>query len=157
MLFDKELHGAVEDIGVYGGPFFGDLQWSLASLPIRSGGLGLYSAVKASSYAFVTSSAQSLVLQDHILRDSRICGIDSNFDNALDGLRGTIPDFNVTSFTCKDTVPPKAQHVLASALFSKIVQDMEVKFDMTTRHKADFGCLQAAHVQDFLLAIPIDG
>ena len=34
---------------------------------------------------------------------------------------------------------------------------MEVKFDMTTRQKVIFGCLQAAHAQDFLLAIPIDG
>ena len=44
-----------------------------------------------------------------------------------------------------------------SALFSKSVEDMEVKFDMTTRQKAIFGCLQAAHAQDFLLAIMIDG
>ena len=43
-----------------------------------------------------------------------------------------------------------------SALFSKSVQDMEVKFDMTTRQKAIFRCLQAAHAQDFLLAILID-
>ena len=34
---------------------------------------------------------------------------------------------------------------------------MEVKFDMTVRQKSVFGCLQAAHAQDFLLAIPIDG
>jgi len=34
---------------------------------------------------------------------------------------------------------------------------MEVKFDMTTRQKAIFGCLQATHAQDFFLAIPIDG
>jgi len=34
---------------------------------------------------------------------------------------------------------------------------MEVKFDMTTRQKTIFGCLQAPHAQDFLLAIPIDG
>ena len=97
------------------------------------------------------------MLQDLILRDSGLSGMDSNFDNALDGLRGTFPYFDVSSFTNKYTVLSNAQHVLASALFSKIVQDMEVKFDMTTRHKADFGCLQAAHVQDFLLAIPIDG
>jgi len=58
--------------------------------------------------------------------------MDSDFDNVLDGLCGTIPYFDVSSFTCKDSVPPKAQHVLASALFSKIVQDMELKFDMTT-------------------------
>jgi len=111
--------------------------------------VGLYSTLEASSYAFVASRAQSWALQDHILRDSGLCGMDSDFDNALDGLRGTISNFDVSIFT-------KAQHVLVSALFSKIVQ-MEVKFDMTTRHKAIFGCLQTAHARDFLLAIPIDG
>ena len=40
---------------VSGGPFFGDLQWRLASLPIGFGGLDLYSALKASSYMFVAS------------------------------------------------------------------------------------------------------
>jgi len=157
MLFDKELREAAEDIVVGGGPFCGDLQWRLASLPIRFGGLGLYSTLEASSYAFVTSRAQSWVLQDHILRNNGLCGMDSDFDNALDDFRGAIPDFDVSSFTNQDTVPSKAQHVFASALFSKIVQDMEVKFDMTTRQKTIFGCLQAAHAQNFLLAILIYG
>jgi hypothetical protein len=47
ILFDKELRAAVEDIVVGGGPFFGDLQWRVASLPIKVGGLGLYSTVEA--------------------------------------------------------------------------------------------------------------
>ena len=85
------------------------------------------------------------MLQDHILRDSGICGLDSDFDSALDCLRVTIPAFDLSSFTNKDTAPPKAQHALASAPFSKIVQDMKVKFDMTVRQKAVLGCLQAAH------------
>jgi hypothetical protein len=51
ILFDKKLCGAVEDIVVCGVPFFGDLLWRLASLPIKVGELGLYSAVDASSYA----------------------------------------------------------------------------------------------------------
>jgi hypothetical protein len=97
MLFDKELCGEVEDIVVGGCPFSGDLQWRLASLPIRFGGFSLYSAVEAFFYAFV--------LQGHILRDNGICGMDLNFDNALDGLRGTILDFDVNSFTSKDIVP----------------------------------------------------
>jgi hypothetical protein len=42
-------------------------------------------------------------------------------------------------------------------MFSKIVKDMEVNFQLTTKQKADFGCLQAARAQDFLLAITIDG
>ncbi|PWA43054.1 reverse transcriptase domain-containing protein [Artemisia annua] len=38
LLFDKGLREAIEDMVVCGGPFFGDLQWRLASLPIRFGG-----------------------------------------------------------------------------------------------------------------------
>jgi hypothetical protein len=48
--------------------------------------------------------------------------MDSDFTNALDGLCDMIPAFDFSSFTIKDTVPPKVQHVLASALFSKIVE-----------------------------------
>ncbi|KAK2422468.1 hypothetical protein QL285_033000 [Trifolium repens] len=83
--------------------------------------------------------------------------MDSNFHNALDYLRDTIPSSDFSSFTSKNTVPPKAQHVLASVLFNKIVMDMELNFQLTTRQKAIFGCLQAANAQDFLLAIPIEG
>jgi hypothetical protein len=39
MFFDKELRGVVEDIVVGGGPFFRNLQWRLASIPIRFGGV----------------------------------------------------------------------------------------------------------------------
>jgi len=114
MLFDKELCGAVEHIVVGRCVFFGKLQWRLASLPIRFWGLGLYSAMEASSYPFVASSEKSCVLQDHILRDSWVSGMDSDFDNVLDGICGTTPDFDISSCTCKDTVPPKAQHFFVS-------------------------------------------
>ncbi|MCI68935.1 hypothetical protein A2U01_0090196, partial [Trifolium medium] len=39
VLFDKEFRAAVEDIVVGGGPFFGDLRWMIASLPIKLGGV----------------------------------------------------------------------------------------------------------------------
>jgi hypothetical protein len=80
--------------------------------------------------------SQFWVLQDHILRYNEVCGIDSDFGNALDGFRDMIPTFDFSSFTSKDIVPPKPQHVLASALFSKIVEDMEVNFQLTTRQKS---------------------
>ncbi|GJU46273.1 putative reverse transcriptase domain-containing protein [Tanacetum coccineum] len=101
LFFDKDLRGSIENIVVCGGPFFGDLQWRLASLTIRFGGL-----------------AVSLI---------------------------------------KDTAPSKAQQTLANVLFSEMVKDMEVHFDMTMRQKSVFECLSALHAQDFLLAIPIDG
>ena len=157
LFFDKGLRESIENIVVCGGPFFGDLQWRLASLPIRFGGLGLYSAKVVSSYAFVASRAQSWVLQDHILRDSGICGMDDDYVCALDCLRDMIPSFDFSGFTNKDTAPSKPQQTLASALFSEMVKDMEAHFDMTMRQKAVFECLRAPHAQDFLLAIPIDG
>lgn len=97
------------------------------------------------------------MLQDHILKGSGIYGLDLDFDRALDGLHAVIPDSDLSGFTRKDIVPPKAQYVLASSLFGKSVHDLDLKFDMTTRQKAVFGCLQATHAQDFLLVIPIDG
>ncbi|MCI70132.1 hypothetical protein A2U01_0091395, partial [Trifolium medium] len=50
ILFDKELRGAVEDIVVGRGHFFGDLQWRIASSPIKAGGLWLYTAVETASH-----------------------------------------------------------------------------------------------------------
>ncbi|GJR93619.1 hypothetical protein Tco_0265793 [Tanacetum coccineum] len=83
-----------------------------------------------SSYAFVASRAQSWVLQDHILRDSGICGMDDDYVSALVCLRDTIPSLDFSCFTNKDIVPSKAQQTLANVLFGEM---------------------------DFLLAIPIDG
>ncbi|PNY08525.1 hypothetical protein L195_g005052 [Trifolium pratense] len=157
MLFDKELRGAIEDIVVGGCPNFEDLQWRVASLSIRVARLGLYSVVEVASYAFVASRAHTWVLQDHILRDSGIYGMVSDFDIALNSLCNMLTTYDFRSFTSKDTVLHKAQHALASDLLSKIVQDMKVKFNMTTTQKAVFGYLQACHGQDFLLTIPIDG
>lgn len=75
----------------------------------------------------------------------------------MNDLRVAIPDFDLSNFSSKDIVPLKAQHVLSCALFSKTVKDMDVKFDMTTRHKVIFGCLRATHAQSFLLGISIHG
>nr|GFB69696.1 putative reverse transcriptase domain-containing protein [Tanacetum cinerariifolium] len=82
------------------------------------------------------------------------------------GLRGSIENIVVcgrpffedlqSDFTNKDTAPSKAQQTLVNVLFSEMVKDIEVHFDMTMRHKAVFECLRAPHAQDFLLAIPID-
>jgi len=44
-------------------------------------------------------------------------GMNFDFDNAMDGLRGVILDCHYNSFSSKDIVPPKAQHVLVSVFF----------------------------------------
>ncbi|KAL6533604.1 hypothetical protein OROHE_013437 [Orobanche hederae] len=85
-IFDKGLREVVEGIMVCGGPFFGDLQWRLSTLPIRYGGLGLYTAKETSYYAFLASRVQSWGLQDHILMDAGVEGMDENFHKALEAL-----------------------------------------------------------------------
>ncbi|PWA63687.1 reverse transcriptase domain-containing protein [Artemisia annua] len=57
--FDKGLREAIEDIVVCGGGFFGDLQWRVATLPLRLGGLGLSSARDVATYAFVASRSET--------------------------------------------------------------------------------------------------
>ena len=57
LFFDKGLRRSIEDMVVCSGPFFDDFQWRLAFLPIRFGGLGLYSAYEDSSCTFVASRA----------------------------------------------------------------------------------------------------
>nr|GEX34219.1 uncharacterized mitochondrial protein AtMg00810-like [Tanacetum cinerariifolium] len=149
LFFEKGLRGSIENIVVCGGPFFKDLQWRLSSLPIRFGGLGLYSAKLVSSYAFVASRAQSWVLQDHILRDSGICSMDDDYVSTLACLRDTIPSFDVSGFTNKDTVPSKAQQTVANVFFSKMVKDVEVHFDMNIRQKSFLSVYTTADVLVF--------
>nr|GEV44048.1 reverse transcriptase domain-containing protein [Tanacetum cinerariifolium] len=104
LFFDKSLRRSIENIVVCGGPFFGDLQWQLAYLLIQFGGLGLYSAKLVSSYAFVASRAQYWVLQDHILPNSGICGMDDDYVSALACLCDMILSFDFSGFTNKNTV-----------------------------------------------------
>ncbi|GJX21796.1 hypothetical protein Tco_0226241, partial [Tanacetum coccineum] len=157
-IFDNGLRRAIEAIVVCGGPFFGDFQWRLASLPIRFGGLGLCSAEDVSTYAFVASRAQSWSLQDHILQGCGIDGADSDYGYALDRVRMSLPEFDLSGFSNKDTAPPpKAQNVLACALFSEIVKSLGVSFDLSPRQKAVVECLRAPRAQNFLTVIPHKG
>lgn len=156
-VFDNGLRSAVEDIVTCGGPFFGDLQWRVASLPFRYGGLGLLSAKDVSSYAFVASRVQSWELQDHILRNSGVSSFDPDYGQALGRLHASLPDFDFGGFTSKDIAPPKPQETLASALYCKISQNLGMDFGLSPRQKAVMECLQQPHTQDFLTVIPIEG
>nr|GEV54958.1 hypothetical protein [Tanacetum cinerariifolium] len=129
----QSLRGSIENIVVCDGPFFGDLQWRRASLPIRFGGLGFYSAKVVSRYAF-----------------------DDDYFSALACLRDTIPSLDFSGFINKDTAPSKAQQTL-NVLFNEMIKDMEVYFDMTMRQEVVFEYLYALRAQDSLLVSSIDG
>lgn len=61
--------------------------------------------------------------------------MDSDFDSVFDSHQDMIPYFDFNNFTRKHIISTKAQHVLACAIFSIIVQNIKVKFDMSTRRK----------------------
>ncbi|GJZ19199.1 putative reverse transcriptase domain-containing protein, partial [Tanacetum coccineum] len=105
-IFDNGLRRAIEAIVVCGGPFFGDFQWRLASLTIRFGGLGLCSAENGCG----------------------IDGADSDYGYALDRVRMSLPEF-----------------------------DLSVSFDLSPRQKAVVECLRAPRAQNFLTVISIEG
>ncbi|KAJ0481293.1 hypothetical protein HanIR_Chr13g0641021 [Helianthus annuus] len=137
-VFYEGLRGALEDIVVCGGAFFGDLKWRLASLPTRFGGLGICTAEDASSYAFVASRAQSW-------------GVRWTFCIVL------FPTLILAVSTLKTPPPPKSQKILANALYGEIVKRFEEKFVLSPRQRAVFECLRAPHAQDFLSVAPIEG
>ncbi|XP_026459245.1 uncharacterized protein LOC113359892 [Papaver somniferum] len=112
-IFDKGLREVIEGIVVCGGPFFGELQWRLSTLPIRYGELGIYTDREAYRYSFLSSRVQTLGLQDHKLRSGEVEFMDDNFNKALMTLQATLPDFDFSIFTSKDTAPTKTQSTLA--------------------------------------------
>ncbi|KAJ0453015.1 hypothetical protein HanHA300_Chr15g0585561 [Helianthus annuus] len=120
--FDDSLWEAIEDIVVGGGPFFGDLQWRLASLPMCLGGLGLLLARDVEVYAFVAFRAQSWELHDHILRNNGVVGLDPDYQQALELLNVSLPNFNISGFSNKDTAPLKPQITLANTLLAILYQ-----------------------------------
>ncbi|XP_021989397.1 uncharacterized protein LOC110885960 [Helianthus annuus] len=135
------LREAIEDIVVCGGPFFGDLQWRIVTLPMRLGGLGLLSARDVAAYAFVASRSQSWELQDHILRNSRVANTDPDYASALERLHESLPDFDLGGFSNKDTAPKKPQKTLANALCCRIAQSLGEDFHLSPCQKAVIECL----------------
>ncbi|KAF9592586.1 hypothetical protein IFM89_016037 [Coptis chinensis] len=147
----------LQGIIVSDGPGFGDLQWRLATLPLRLSGLGIYCASDVSAFAFVASRFQTLELQNHILRSCGTVPMGEILSDATSALRLCLPDFDLDSLAVNATVPSKPQKVLAEAFYGKIVASLEREFEFSTRQKAVMGCLQSEHAKDFLLAISMEG
>nr|GEV31125.1 putative reverse transcriptase domain, PPM-type phosphatase domain, protein phosphatase 2C family [Tanacetum cinerariifolium] len=73
---------------------------------------------------------------DHILQGCGIDGVDSDYGYVLDRVRMSLLEFDLSGFSNKDTPPPKAQNVLACAIFSEIVKSLGMSYDLSPRQKA---------------------
>ncbi|GKF52551.1 hypothetical protein Tco_0159461, partial [Tanacetum coccineum] len=76
---------------------------------------------------------------DHILQGCGIDVADSDYGYALDRVKMSLPEFDLSGFSNKDT----PQNVLACAVFIEIVKSLEVSFDLSPRQKAVVECLRA--------------
>lgn len=77
--YDSYLFKYLRSLITLDGPGFGPLQQRLVILPLRDGGLGLYTMEDTAHYCFMASWAQTKNLQDNILRKSPIFGTSSTF------------------------------------------------------------------------------
>ena len=73
--FDNALRTSLEKIVTVSGPGFRDGQWRLATLPIKMGGLGIYSPGDVIKYVFLASLLQTDSLQAKILANSDLSSL----------------------------------------------------------------------------------
>ncbi|GJT15290.1 putative ribonuclease H-like domain-containing protein [Tanacetum coccineum] len=140
LFFDKGLRGSIENIVVYGGPFFGDLQWSLASLPIRFGGLGLYSAKVVSSYALVASRAN----QENRGRENnrRTMTVETPTKNALvlhDRIGREVLPVQILSQVCDKFKTGLGYNAASPAVESFVNSSVILEYQENNKSKSDKG------------------
>ncbi|KAM0018007.1 putative exostosin [Helianthus debilis subsp. tardiflorus] len=108
-----------------------------------------------SSYVCINQKADKIA---DILKVSGVVKLDVDYQQALEYLSVSLPDFDIGGFSNMDTPPPpKPQKTLANALFDKIARSLGEAFDLSSRQKAVIECLKGPNAQDFLTVIPIEG
>lgn len=140
---DKLLRSAVTQICNVS---LSDDQWTQASLPVRSGGLGVRSVSKLASSAFLASAASTQSLQNLILHKCQVEEEDTSASlinwQSLSASEGLVHPQNVSQ-RAWDTAVAK--------------QTFELLLDASTEqyHRARLLAAAAAHSGDWLSAVPI--
>jgi len=125
-----------------------DDQWIQASLPVRSGGLGIRSAVMLATPAFLASAAGTRSLQDQLLHDVDVTSTDPLVEDA------------VSSWSSRSNAPPPIEqkaHIQRewdSTLISHALQDLTERAN-DSAVKARLLAVQSPHSGDWLHALPI--
>jgi len=123
-----------------------DDQWTQASLPVWSGGLGVRSVSMLASSAFLASAAGTLPLQSLILR------------NTLAAVEDTSTSlkhwFSVSGMSDEASVPVGRQRTLDSIVVNHTFQTL-LDAQTDKYHCARLLAAKAAHSGDWLHAVPI--
>lgn len=122
----------------------------VTTLPIRDGGLGIYSMSDTIQYCYLASCIQSKQLQDSILRHSGVCSNSLNYQLALDSFL-TVCHIDSASFNIELT-GPHPMHLLAAKYFDVVQQEMSNLYNMSVRDLVLWNCNKFPHAQDYLFS-----
>jgi hypothetical protein len=123
-----------------------DDQWTQASLPVWSGGLGIRSVSMLASSAFLASAAGTLPLQTQILRNTLAAD-----ENTRASLKHWL---SISGLADEDSPPAGNQRVLDSIIVNHAFQTL-LSCHTDKYHQARLLAAKSAHSGDWLHAIPI--
>ena len=106
----------------------------LAILPIKIGGLGIYSAGDVVNYAFLASRLQTNSLQAKILANNDLPSLGSAFERALSVFR-VLCGSNAFSFN-NESAAPHMMKKLAGAYFKVFENNLVSNYMLTSRQVA---------------------
>ena len=123
-----------------------DDQWTQASLPVWSGGLGVRSVCMLASSAFLASAAGTLPLQSHILRNTLAVVEDTSMS-----LKHWL---SVSGTSDEASLPVGNQRAWDSVVVNHSFQTL-LNTQTDKYHRARLLAAKAAHSGDWLHAVPI--
>ncbi|XP_026459150.1 uncharacterized protein LOC113359785 [Papaver somniferum] len=116
--FDDHLFQYLRQLITADGAGFGPLQYRIATLPIKDGGLGVYTMQDTSNYCYLDSQFQTRAIQNVILKDTSTTSSSPTYQQALEahiqvcGLTSSSHSF--------DDISPQSMHSLAVLYFEAV-------------------------------------
>ncbi|XP_026419982.1 uncharacterized protein LOC113315959 [Papaver somniferum] len=134
VVFDDHLRQFLRHLVTGDRPGFGLLQQRLATLPIKDGGLVVYTMEDTKQYCYLSSCFQTRSQQGTILRHSGVSGLSPSFEHALTIFKQVcgIGD----SFLCIDDIAPHSMSSLAVKYFDAVKKNIPFQFNMSKRDAA---------------------
>lgn len=151
--YDKHLMQYLQNIIVGDGAGFGPLQ-RLAALPIKDGGLGVYTMKDTGHHCFLASSVQTRHLQNSILQQPSVLDTSPRYQHALQTFIQTC-GINIT-FDINDAAP-QFMKKLAVIYFGVGKENLPTGYSLTHCDTTLWLSNRLPHAMDFLKAIPIQG
>lgn len=152
--FDVLQTRVLQSIVMAGGSGFGELQQSLAALPICKGGLGITTATSLLPYAYLASVTQTAALQSSILGPSSAPIVPAAMAAKVDYC-ALVPEFDAALFEDPDFVRGKVQAKLSKPLCQRAYRNLIEDPARSERDHAVLQSLTQPGAPDWLLALPV--